>query len=183
MLSIHEITIEDFEEDIYNRYLKLFPKEERREWSTIKKAYQNGYEKFYKIVDDGSTIGFYILGKITNYPYYLDYFAIYEEYQSQGYGSKAIKKLLEDVIKDDGLIGEIEKVSDTDLITQKRWQFYEKLGFKKINNLYFSFNGVVFNLIIYPENYPLARIGDILMDYYKINIGEEETNKVCRVIK
>lgn len=32
MIDVIEITIEDFKENIYNEYVKLFPKEEQRDW-------------------------------------------------------------------------------------------------------------------------------------------------------
>lgn len=183
MVEVKEITIEEFEEKIYDKYITLFSKEELRDWDTIKEIYNKKYEHFYKIMDDDTIIGFFILEKIGDYPYYLDYFAIYNEYQSKGYGSLSIKKLLEDVIKDDGLIGEVEEVTEDDPITVRRWKFYEKLGFKKFDDVKFSYT-VLFDLIIYPYNYNLTglKVAEILYDYYRINIGEEETKRLCNII-
>ena len=184
MLKIEEITVLEFEEKIYDRYIMLFSHEEQRDWSTIKEAYKKGYEKFYAILDNDNIIGFFMLEKLNDYPYYLDYFAIYEEYQSKGYGSKSIELLLKDIVKEDGLIGEVEKVTDEDPITVKRWKFYEKLGFKKYDDIRFSYT-VLFDLIIYPKDFKLSglEVANMLLDYYKINIGEEETNKLCKIIK
>ncbi len=183
MVEVKEITIEEFEEKIYDKYVTLFSKEEQRDWDTIKEIYNKQYEKFYKIMDNDIIIGFFILEKVGDYPYYLDYFAIYSEYQSKGYGSLSIKKLLEDVIKDDGLIGEVEKVTDEDPITVRRWKFYEKLGFKKFDDVEFSYT-VLFDLIIYPFNYNMTgkEIAKILYDYYVINIGEKETKRLCKIV-
>ena len=81
-MKIEEIDIKEFEEKIYNEYVKLFPEEEQREWEKIKIAYENGIEKFYKITENDKVIGFFMLEKIkSNFPYYLDYFGIFKEYQ------------------------------------------------------------------------------------------------------
>lgn len=49
MLEIIEINIEEFENKIYEEYTKLFPEEEQRAWEKIKRTYEEGIEKFYKI--------------------------------------------------------------------------------------------------------------------------------------
>ena len=108
MIEILEIGIEEFEDKIYERYTKLFPEEEQRNWNKIRDTYNKGIEKFYKIVLDNSIIGFFMLeNNEKDYPYYLDYFAIFEEYQNKGYGTKAIKKLLSEIIDNKGLCIEI----------------------------------------------------------------------------
>lgn len=95
LLKIIEISIEEFENKIYNEYITLFPEEEQRSWKKIKQTYENGIEKFYKITLENETIGFFMLEKAgEEYPYYLDYFAIFKKYQNKGYGTEAIKKLL-----------------------------------------------------------------------------------------
>ena len=35
----------------------------------------------------------------SEYPYYMDYFAIFESYQNKGYGTEAIKVLLDKIIE------------------------------------------------------------------------------------
>ena len=82
MIDITEITIKEFENEIYDEYVKLFPEEEQREWEIIEKSYEIGVERFYKITLENKIIGFFMLELIDeNHPYYLDYFAIYSEYQ------------------------------------------------------------------------------------------------------
>ena len=34
-MGIEEINIEEFKKNIYNRYIKIFPRIERREWTKI----------------------------------------------------------------------------------------------------------------------------------------------------
>ena len=184
MVAVKKISIEEFENKIKDKYEDLFAKEEQRDWNKIRKAYHDNFEQFYAIYNDNTMIGFFMLEKLENCPYYLDYFAIFKEYQSKGYGSESIRKLLSDIVKEDGLIGEIEKVDDSDPITIKRWKFYEKLGFKKFDDVRFLFN-IIFNIIIYSDNSSITgkKAAEVLMDYYKINIGIEETKKICSIIE
>ena len=109
MLDIIKIDIKEFEETIYDKYIMLFPENEQRPWDKIKKTYNSGIEEFYKITNNNETIGFFMLERIDdNYPYYIDYFGIFTEYQNKGYGTETFKKLLEE-IGEKGLCFEIEK--------------------------------------------------------------------------
>ena len=96
-IDIIEINIDEFKDNIYNKYIKLFPEDEQRNWKKIEATYNKGIEKFYKIILDNKIIGFFMLEKLNNYPFYLDYFAIFKEYQHLGYGTKAIKMLIDKI--------------------------------------------------------------------------------------
>lgn len=37
MIDIIEITINEFKKNIYDKYIKLFPEEEQRDWKNIEK--------------------------------------------------------------------------------------------------------------------------------------------------
>ncbi|MBR5369707.1 MAG: GNAT family N-acetyltransferase [Bacilli bacterium] len=172
MISIKEITIEEFRNNIYDRYTKLFPKDEQREWKKIEKTYTNGIEHFYNVTLNDKTIGFIILEKIDDNPYYLDYFAIYDEYQNKGYGTEVIKYLLNNIIKDDGLIAEIETVNDNNIQTKKRLKFYKELGFVDIDSEYLLYN-VHYTPIVYLKNIDKEAIDEMFLKYYIINVGKE----------
>ena len=182
MVDVLKITIEEFEEKIFDYYLKLFPKEEQRNWKKVHKTYDNGIENFYKITLDEKIIGFFMLEKIKNHPYYLDYFAIFKEYQNRGNGTKALKKLIESVTKEDGLIAEIEKVDDSNPITKNRLKFYESIGFKLINSEY-SLYKVLYNPIVCFNNHNKEDIDTIFFDYYLTNIGEVDLKNNCYIVK
>ena len=126
MINIVKISIKEFEYEIYNKYKKLFPSAERRRWSKIKKSYNEGIERFYKIELNEKNIGFIMLEKLENHPYYLEYIGIYDEYQDKGYGTEAMKKLITEIVKEDGIIVEIEQITDNN--TQAKIQ-------KAIDNL------------------------------------------------
>ena len=179
MLDILEIGMEEFANHIYYKYVNLFPKEEQREWNEIETTYYKGIEKFYKIVLNHKTIGFFMLEKLGNdYPFYLDYFAIFEEYQNLGYGTKAIKMLLNRIITNQGVICEIEKENVKNPMTIKRFHFYEKLGFKK-----FESNCILCNMLYTPivrcslKNARREKFDEILFDYYKANCSVNKAKK------
>ena len=141
MIDIIDITINEFKSNIYDKYVELFPEKEQREWDKIEESYKNSIEKFYKIVLKNKVIGFFMLEKLNNnYPFYLDYFAIFNEFQNQGYGSKAIEKILDKIVDNNGLIVEIEKEIPEDPTTMRRSRFYTRLGFKKFQSEYLLYN-------------------------------------------
>jgi len=185
MIDLIEITIEDFKDNIYNEYRKIFPKEEQRDLKKIENTYKKGIEKIYKIVLKDMTIGFFMLEKISDdYPFYLDYFAIFEKYQNKGYGSIAINILLDKTILDDGLIGEIEKEDLNNPITIRRLNFYNKLGFKKSESEYLLYNVLYVPIInIRTKKLNKTETDKIFFDYYKINSGEQDLKNKCRIIK
>ena len=183
MLEIIEINIEEFENKIYEEYITLFPEEEQRSWRKIRQTYEKGIEKFYKITLNNEIIGFFMLEKAgEGYPYYLDYFAIFKKYQNKGYGTEAIKKLLEKICINEELMIEIEKEEDANPVTIKRANFYKKLGFKKVNSEYLLYK-VIFTPYIYTNknNINKKQIDEIMFKYYAINCGEE-IKKNCRII-
>ena len=214
MVDIIEITINEFKNNIYDKYVKLFPENEQREWVKIEETYKKGIEKFYKIVLKNEIIGFFMLEKLNgNYPFYLDYFAIFREFQNKGYGSKVLKDLIEKyktiilsierprknlensknrknfylrngLVGNNGLIGEIEKENTKNPITIKRFKFYSKLGFKKTDSEYLLYN-VPYTPIVYInfDNIVKEKIDKIFFDYYLENCGEDEVKKNCKIIK
>ena len=184
MINVVEITIDEFKKSIYNKYIKLFPKDEQRDWKSIEKTYQKGIEKFYKIVLNNDVIGFFMLEKLENHPFYLDYFAIFEEFQNLGYGTKSIKILMEKIVGNEGLMGEIEKETEENPITLRRLKFYQKLGFKKVDSEYLLYK-VLFRPIINCNSkvFHKKEIDKFFFDYYNAECGEEAVKKHCKIVK
>lgn len=185
-MTLEEIKIEEFENKIYDKYITLFPEEEQRDWNMIQDAYKKGLEKFYKIINNDEIIGFFMLEKMEdNYPYYLDYFAIYKENQNSGLGTLAIKTLLKKIIGDNNeLCIEIEKENEKDPITLRRAEFYKRLGFKRVDSEYVLYN-VSYTPYIYTkkENPEKEKIDEIMFKYYVANCGKKEADKNCKKVK
>ena len=126
-----------------------------------------------------------MLEKINNnYPFYLDYFAIFEEFRNMGYGSKALKLLLDKIIAYDGIIGEIEKDDLNNPLTIRRLNFYNRLGFKKYESEYLLYN-VLYVPIINMKRKKLTKeeLDMIFFFYFKTNCGEQEVRNKCKIIK
>ena len=190
-MNLEKVNIEEFKKTIYHNYKKLFPKEERKEYNILEKNYRRGITTFFKIMEDGKFIGFFIINTVKNMKYVaLDYFAILPEVQSKGYGTKAIMKLKEEYKKFDGIFIEIEKVGEgkneeENEIRKRRARFYEKIGFQKMNfDLYLY--GVLFSTYILPINESGKIENNIIDDIVKIykNIsGESKVEKNDNVIR
>lgn len=71
----------------------------------------------------GMFIGILFYLVIQNY-YYIESFAICFNLRSKGFG----KRILEEFIKDNKVISLIDPINED--ISEKRWNFYRKLGFK-----------------------------------------------------
>ena len=184
-IDIDEINLKEFKNSIYNKYTELFPEEEQRELNEIEETYNKGVEKFYKITSESKNIGFFMLEKINdNYPFYLDYFAIFKEFQNQGYGSKALVKLLDRIGTNNGLICEIEKECLENPITIKRFDFYSKIGFKRTGSEYLLYN-VHYTPLIYINSDSIIKenADKIFFEYYRENCGEKKVKKNCKIIK
>ncbi len=117
-----------------------------------------------------------------NIPYYIDYFAIFEEYQNKGYGTESIKMLINTIIKDYAVCLEIEKENLNSINTIKRANFYKKLGFRKIDSEYLLY-GVKYNPYIYAD-YDLIKedVDKIMFSYYILNCGKEQVHRNCKIV-
>ena len=110
-MNLINIGIEAFKKEVYPEYIKIFPKEERKELKIIEQNYDKKITKFIKIYENNQFVGFFIINTIKNSQYVqLDYFAILEKYQNKGYGTKAIQLLKSQMEAYDGIFVEIEKL-------------------------------------------------------------------------
>lgn len=191
MLKLIEINFLKFKEDLYFYYIQLFPEDERQPLGLLEKLYNEGIVKFIKICDDEINVGFLIYVTTKDNPYvWLDYYAIFKEYQNKQYGSKAIE-LLKEYLRDfDGIYGEIEKVGEAsskqeNYIREKRAKFWENLHFVKIDidlNLY----EVIYSPYVFKiRNNEISdkEIVDYGMQLYKSVLGEEVFNKTCHILE
>ena len=184
MIDVIEITINEFKEKIYDRYIKLFPEDEQREWIKIENTYKKGIEKFYKILLDDITIGFFMLEKLNDdYPFYLDYFAIFNEFQNKGYGTKAIQILTNKIVNNNGLIAEIESENKDNPITITRLEFYKRLGFNKTGSEYLLYDVFYTPITNINKNISKEKMDIIFFNYYKTNCGEHDIKTKCKIVK
>lgn len=188
MITLKEITIKEFKKQIYKEYKKLFPAIERKPYYLIRKTFNKGFTKILKIINDNITVGFFILNTIDNY-IQIDYFAIFEKYQSKGYGSAAIKELQNTYPNNQGIFIEIEKLglgsNDAEnTLREKRFEFYNRLGFKSLD-----FDILLYGVIYTPCHLNFDKSFDkeysinTLFNFYYLAHSKRIINKNCKVIE
>lgn len=190
MLKLKKIDLKEFKKDVYDDYCLLFPKEERKNYMLLKKNYSDKILNIYKIEDDEEYIGFMMFNSIYDSKILqFDYFGIKPQYQSMGYGSKAIKLLKNYMIDYDCIYGEVEKLGlgitkEENNLRKKRVKFYENLGFYKLNcdlELY----KVIYTPICLVLNKKMndEKIIDDAFKIYNSILGEYKTKRNCKIIK
>ncbi len=192
-MELININFKEFREDVYQKYIEIFPEEERKTLETIERNYNKNITRFIKIDEENKLIGFFIMNSIENDRYMqLDYFAILPEYQNKGYGTKAIKELKKVVPNYDAIFVEIEKLGYgankvENKIREKRAKFYDRLEFNKLNVDLKWFNSLFLSIyylklnenLTYDEEEILNNIFEI---YYKVH-GKKKVDENCEIIK
>lgn len=192
-MELININFKEFREDVYQKYIEIFPEEERKTLETIERNYNKNITRFIKIAEENKLIGFFIMNSIENDRYMqLDYFAILPEYQNKGYGTKAIKELKKVVPNYDAIFVEIEKLGcgankAENEIREKRAKFYERLELNKLNVDLKWFNSLFLSIyylklndnLTYDEKEILNNIFEI---YYKVH-GKKKVDENCEIIK
>ena len=191
-MNLINIGIEEFKKEVYPEYIKIFPKEERKELKTIEQNYDKKITKLIKICEHNQFIGFFIINTIKNSQYVqLDYFAILEKYQNKGYGTKAIQLLKKQMETYDGIFVEIEKLGlgkdkQENLLRERRAKFYENLGIEKLNSELKWFETLILSIYVLPISTHKDNENEILKDMFQIYIsvhGKEKVERDCKVIK
>lgn len=110
----------------WDTYSLSFPDYEKRLLSSHEKAIEDS--RFYanSVYDNGNYIGFIFFWTLDSY-IFVEHFAIEEKFRNNSYGSKIIKKLIEDN-QTYTLLLEIDPPEDE--ISRRRLGFYNRLGFK-----------------------------------------------------
>ena len=191
-MNLINIGIEEFKKEVYPEYIKIFPKEERKELKTIEQNYDKKITKLIKICEHNQFIGFFIINTIKNSQYVqLDYFAILEKYQNKGYGTKAIQLLKKQMEAYDGIFVEIEKLGlgkdkQDNLLRERRAKFYENLGFEKLNSELKWFETLILSIYVLPISTHKDSEEKIMENMFQIYIsihGKEKVDRDCKVIK
>ncbi len=191
MVRLKQIGFVEFEDDIYKHYKELFPKEERQPLELLKKLYEKGILKFVKIKQESLDVGFLIYVTVKKNPYvWLDYFAIYKEFQNKKYGTEAICLFKEYFTKYDGIYGEVEKIGNSiheeeNCIRKKRMKFWTSLGFELLH-IDASLFGVVYSTCVLKLKYTKRENKKILeygFQLYEAVMGKEAVANHCFLLE
>ena len=189
MIELKNVGIDEFENDVYSYYLDIFPEDERKPLKLIKSSYEKNYTKIIEVLYKNEVAGFMLLNRIKDNGYaVLDYFAILPQYRNNKIGTEALQILLSQEKKSRGIFVEIEKIGfgkdiEDNLLREKRKNFYERIGFKKLSS-----DLLLFDVIYTP--YLFANTEDDedtviteIFDIYETIIGKERIRQNYKVIK
>lgn len=91
-MELINIDYKEFKAEIYQKYIEIFPEEERKTLEAMEKNYNKNITKFIKIDEENELIGFFIMNSIKNNRYMqLDYFAIYQNIKIKDMELKQLK--------------------------------------------------------------------------------------------
>jgi len=188
-IKLKDIDIYEFKKEVYSYYLDIFPEDERKPLELLQSSYERHYTKIIEILYKNEIVGFMVLNRVKDKGYaVLDYLAILPQYRNNKFGTKALQMLLEQEKDNSGIFIEIEKVglgkdTEENLLRENRRNFYEKLGFKKLNFDLYLF-GVVYTPYLFSnikDNEDMI-INEILNIYESIS-GKERIKQNCKIIK
>lgn len=188
-MELKDISIDEFEKELYSYYLDIFPEDERKPLELLHSSYKKHYTRIIKISYKNEMIGFMILNKVKDKGYaVLDYLAILPQYRNNKFGTKALQILLEQEKENSGIFIEIEKVGlgkdvKENLLREKRKNFYEKLGFKKLNFDLFLFDVVYTPYLFSNIQKDECTIIEEILNIYKVISGKERIKQNCKIIK
>jgi ribosomal protein S18 acetylase RimI-like enzyme len=113
---------------IRDLYESTFPVQERRDWLQFLQLLQEPAMQLSVIMDNEEAIGFVIGWDLGNW-YYVEHLAIDPAQRGKKYGEKVMQAVLEAGLGH--VILEVERVHDAD--SQRRVNFYERLGYSIVN--------------------------------------------------
>lgn len=188
-IKLKDIDIDEFKKEVYSYYLEIFPEDERKPLELIQLSYEKQYTKIMKVLYKSEMVGFMVLNRVKEKGYaVLDYLAILPQYRNSKFGTKALQILLEQEKENSGIFIEIEKVglgkdTEENLLREKRKQFYEKVGFKKLN-----FDLFLFDVIYTPYLFSNIKddediIIDEILNIYESISGKKRIKQNCKIIK
>lgn len=131
---MHKISKESFL-PIYERMKEEFPPEELKPFSEFLNLFDSGkYQLIPYSNEKDDLVGFALGVRTSNGFFWLDYLQIFKEYQSGGFGSLLLKKLLTDTCSK-GILLETEAVESDDYNDNrvKRMRFYDRFNIQSID--------------------------------------------------
>lgn len=188
-VKLKDINIDEFKKEVYSYYLEIFPEDERKPLELLYSSYERHYTRMIEILCKNEMIGFMVLNRVKNKGYaVLDYLAILPQYRNNKFGTKALQMLLEQERENRGIFIEIEKVglgkdAEENLLREKRKNFYEKVGFNKLNFDLFLFDVVYTPYLFSNIKDNEDRIIDEILNIYESISGKEKIKQNCKIIK
>lgn len=188
-MKLKDISIDKFKKEVYSYYLEIFPEDERKPLELIHSSYEKQYTKIIEILYKNEMVGFMVLNRVKDKGYaVLDYLAILPQYRNSKFGTKALQILLEQEKENSGIFIEIEKVglgkdAEENLLREKRKNFYEKVGFRKLNFDLFLFDVIYTPYLFSNIKDDESMVIDEILNIYESISGKERIKQNCKIIK
>lgn len=91
-IKLKDISIDEFEKEVYSYYLQIFPEGERKPLELIQSSCEKKYTKIIEILYKSELVGFMLLNRVKDKGYaVLDYLAILPQYRNSKFGTKHYK--------------------------------------------------------------------------------------------
>lgn len=145
---------------VYLRVMRDFPPIERPPLYKLHRHIRCGVMHGHLYEEEDAQAGYAFVLRSGNTPRAMLYlYAVEPEMRGQGVGSEFLRELLANYAAQDGLYAEVEMVeharSEKDKQTRlNRIAFYEKLGFRRVEGLYYSIYVVEMHLFYKPLSAP-----------------------------
>lgn len=174
---------------LYTKLTKQFPKTEMKDKNIFGKILQNRNYRVMEIVEGEICCGICTFFEFKDNTILVDYFAIYPQYHSKGYGSGAFNFLI-NKSKYNGCYLEVEKENPQDINTGRRIKFYENLGAKLLDiNYYYpnKYGNLPMNLyfLSFKNNYYPSKehiCANIKSAFDNLHFDLDNTNSVYELI-
>lgn len=174
----------------YSTLQEYFPKSELKDIKVIPKILDLSEYNVFDIYNENNIkCGFITIFEFPDNTFLIDYFVIFKEFHSQGYGSKVLN-YIKTQPNWKGCYLEVEKENPLDKNTTRRIKFYEKLGAKllDINYLYpNNFAPLPMNLYFLPidkDFLPTKRqtLNNIKILFEKVHFDIKNINLIYKQI-
>ena len=155
---------------IYNDMLTQFPTNELKSFEQFEFLSKKDEYIIYNAIENNQNIGYIIIIDDKNSKnIWIDYIAIFKQFQSKGYGHKVLEKLKELYAEYNGCFLEVEKENNNNYNTIRRVNFYKSQGAIKLPIEYY-----------YPD-YKEALAMDLFYFPYQ-NTKNENTFNVIKTV-
>lgn len=153
---------------LYKEKIEKDFKEAYPNYSDFKKAIEKGLYKVYYYCEKNEPKAYFIIQEKEEILFVI-WYAVFDQERGKGIGSKALRELKENMKKD--ILVEVEneqnKEKEENLKTiQRRINFYQKLGFHKIENIQYELKQRFYDLMIWGTKKEATQIKKILESCY-----------------
>lgn len=181
-----ELTLPQMREIYENAMIQDFPENELKPFSSIERMYQEDRYRGYVLEENGRIQAYWmLLQDREKKTYLLDYLAVLEGKRGNGYGSKALSCILQNIGEDEIVVIEAENPQKAENqqqreLQERRLEFYRKNGvvFTGVTSVVFQAPYVIMLLSRKQTELGQDEVKQCYLDFYeKFILDKEKTQK------